>query len=242
MNDHTWSIVGLSRNPERIPGKAVLRRGGIAATVRDTVGLASVLLLAVGISPAKAQAVHSPPLPAALRANAGPHMVGGPRQQAFIFDIYDAFQRGEFDRWDSLFARDVVTNSSGQFGVKGLAAVKEWAKQFVTAFAARIDLVDWIDAIDQNGNGRAVITFNLNWHHVKPFFNVQPTGRSGTSIENLILTVRDWKVQRMEVADTTLDMGLYLHARGWAFPQNVHPKPVIKGIERDKINEIPLHE
>jgi ketosteroid isomerase-like protein len=175
-------------------------------------------------------------------SGAAPRLVGGPRQEAFLREIYDAFQRGEFNRWDKVFADDMVTNSSGQFGVKGRAAVKEWANQFVTAFAARVDLVDQIDAIDQNGNGRAVITFNLNWHHVKPFFNVQPTGRSGTSVENLIMTVRNWKVVRMEVADTTLDMGLYLHERGWALPQNVRPVPIVKGIERDRVTEVPLHE
>ena len=46
----------------------------------------------------------------------------------------------------------------------------------------------------------------------------------------------------MEVADTTLDMGLYLHERGWPLPQNIHPAPIIKGIERDRIVEVPLHE
>jgi ABC-type antimicrobial peptide transport system permease subunit len=45
----------------------------------------------------------------------------------------------------------------------------------------------------------------------------------------------------MEVADTTLDMGLYLHERGWPLPQNIHPAPIIKGIERDRIAE-PLRE
>ncbi len=62
--------------------------------------------------------------------------------------------------------------------------------------------------------------------------NVAITGRSGTSIENLIMTVRGGRVVRMEVADTTLDLVLYLHERGWAFPQNIRPVPIIRGIER----------
>lgn len=150
-----------------------------------------------------------------------------------IREMYEAFQRGELDRWDAIVADDVVTNSSASFGVKGRQALKAWANEFLVAFAPRIDLVDEIDAIDARGNGRGVVTFNLNWKHVKPFFNLlQPTGRTGTSVENLILTVRNGKVVRMEVADTTLDLVIYMHERGWVFPQNIRPEPIVTGIER----------
>ena len=61
-------------------------------------------------------------------------------------------------------------------------------------------MVDYINAIDAQGNGRAVLTFNLNWKHVKPFFGVlQPTGRTGTSVENLIMTVKNGQVTRIEL-------------------------------------------
>jgi ketosteroid isomerase-like protein len=152
--------------------------------------------------------------------------------QTITRQIYDSFQRGQLDRWDTLLAEDVVINSPARFGTKGRAAAKGWANEFLTAFAPRIDLVDEINAVDNAGNGRAVMTFNLNWKHVKPFFGVQPTGRVGTSVENLIMTVRNGKVTRMEVADTTLDLALYLHERGWVYPQNISPEPIIKGIER----------
>jgi hypothetical protein len=77
------------------------------------------------------------------------------------------------------------------------------------------------------------MTVNLNWKHVKPFFGVlQPTGRTGTSIENLIMTVNNGKVTRIEVADTTLDLVIYMHENGWVFPQNIRPEPIIRGIER----------
>ncbi|TQV73476.1 hypothetical protein FKG94_17395 [Exilibacterium tricleocarpae] len=94
-------------------------------------------------------------------------------------------------------------------------------------------MVDYINAIDENGDSRAVMTVNLYWTHVQPFFDVlQPTGRKGTSVENLILTAKDSKVVRIEVADTTLDLVIYMHENGWAFPQNIQPKPIIEGIER----------
>lgn len=150
-----------------------------------------------------------------------------------VREMYEGFQRGEFHRWDTIVHEDVVTNSSARFGTQGRQALKDWAKEFLIAFSPRIDLVDYINAIDAKGNGRAVITVNLNWQHVKPFFGVlQPTGRTGTSIENLILTVKDGRVVRIEVADTTLDLVIYMHENGWVFPQNVQPQPVIRGVER----------
>lgn len=150
----------------------------------------------------------------------------------FTTNIYEAFQRGNLEEWDKYFHEDVVTNSSAKFGTKGIQNLKDWAKSFLEAFSPRIDLVDRIEAIDENGNGRAVITINLIWKHVKPFYNLEPTGRTGTSVENLIMTVRNSKVSRVEVADTTLDLVIYMHEQGWIFPQNIKPEPIIKGIER----------
>ncbi len=147
--------------------------------------------------------------------------------------VYDAFQRGEFERWDDVIAPDVEMNSSASFGTVGLDNVKTWAGAFLSAFSARIDLVDEIDAVDADGNGRAVATINLKWQHTGEFFGLQPTGRTGTSIENLIMTVRNGRVVRMEVADTTLDLVIYMHERGWIFPQNIRPEPIIRGIDRD---------
>lgn len=69
--------------------------------------------------------------------------------------------------------------------------------------------------------------------HVELFFDVlQPTGRTGTSAENLIFTVEDGLVTRMEVADTTLDLVIHKHESGWVFPQNIRPIPLFEGIER----------
>lgn len=148
--------------------------------------------------------------------------------------VYQAFQSGNLEQWDEIIHPDVITNSSAMFGVQGRDALKNWANAFLTAFAPRVDLVDEINAIDANGNGRAVMTFNLNWQHVAPFFGISPSGRKGTSVENLIMTVRNGQVVRIEVADTTMDLVIYLHQRGWVFPQNIQPESIIKGIERPR--------
>lgn len=147
-------------------------------------------------------------------------------------EVYEGFQTGEFDRWNAVIHPDVVTNSSAKFGTPGLAALKAWAQNFITAFSSRIDLVDEIMAVDDEGNGRAVASVNLNWTHAGDFFGLAPTGRSGTSIENFIMTVKAGKVTRIEVADTTLDLVIYLHERGWVFPQNIRPLPIVRGIDR----------
>ncbi|MGR3279706.1 ester cyclase [Acaryochloris marina NIES-2412] len=147
-------------------------------------------------------------------------------------EVYDAFQRGEFDRWDAVIHPNVITNSSAKFNNIGLDALKQWADSFLTAFSAKIDLVDEILAVDSNNDGRAVATINLHWKHVGDFFGLTPTGRTGTSIENLIMTIKDGKVIRIEVADTSLDLVIYMHERGWVFPQNIRPIPIIEGVER----------
>ena len=150
-----------------------------------------------------------------------------------VLALYQGFQSGELHRWDNIVHPDVLTNSSASFGNKGIIALKTWAGAFLKAFTPRIDMVDFINAIDEQGNGRAVLTVNLNWKHTQAFFDVlQPTGRTGTSIENLILTVKNHKITRIEVADTTLDLVIYMHENGWVFPQNIKPVPVITGIER----------
>lgn len=149
-----------------------------------------------------------------------------------VREFYDAFQSGELDRFDQIVDPHVVTNSSAAFGNKGIAALKNWAGAFLTGFSPRIDLVDEIHAVDEHGNGRVVATINLNWKHTGDFFNLTPSGREGTSVENLIMTVRDGMIVRIEVADTTLDLVIYMHERGWVFPQNIRPEPIIRGKER----------
>ncbi|HYE48569.1 MAG TPA: hypothetical protein VEB20_03190, partial [Azospirillaceae bacterium] len=63
-------------------------------------------------------------------------------------------------------------------------------------------------------------------------FGVAPTGRRGTSVETLLLTISNGKVVRFGVADNTLDLAIYLWERGFPQQHNVVPPAIVKGIER----------
>lgn len=146
-------------------------------------------------------------------------------------ELYEGLQRAEFDRWDPIVARDVLVNSPAMFGQHGLAALKEWARWFVQ-LGKRIDLVDEHLALDGDGNGRGFITFNLHWKHDERFFDITPTGREGTSVETLLLSISDNKVTRIDVADNSVDLILYLWHRNWPYPHNIDPDPIVTGIQR----------
>ena len=96
----------------------------------------------------------------------------------------------------------------------------------------RIDLIDEHLAVDQQGDGRGFITFTLNWKHTKNFGGLVPTGREGTSVETMLLTIRRHKIVRIDVADNTLDLAIYEWERGWPIPHNVRPEPIVVGIDR----------
>lgn len=147
-------------------------------------------------------------------------------------EIYEGFQRGEFQRWDAVIDPDVELLSGGNWGGRGIDLLKTWGGEFVKSLKPRIDLVDEHEAIDANGNGRAFITVNLNWKHAEPFFDLKPTGREGTSVETFIFTIRNGKVVRFGVADNTLDLSIYLWERGWPQVHNIRPTAIITGIER----------
>jgi SnoaL-like domain len=146
-------------------------------------------------------------------------------------EIYDAFQRVEFDRWDAVIADDVLINSPAGQGLQGLATLKQWAAGF-TDLGYRIDLVDEHLALDGDADGRGFITFVLHWKHTKDFGGVAPTGREGTSVETMLLTIEGNEVVRIDVADNTLDLVIYLWERGWPHPHNVAPEPLVVGVDR----------
>jgi hypothetical protein len=145
--------------------------------------------------------------------------------------IYEAFQRVEFDRWDGLITHEVAINSPAGYGMSGLQRLKDWAANF-TDLGYRIDLVDEHLALDDQGNGRGFITFCLYWKHVKDFLGIPPTGREGTSIETMLLTVRGGTVTRIDVASNTPDLVLYEWERGWPLPHNVKPPAIVEGVDR----------
>jgi hypothetical protein len=146
-------------------------------------------------------------------------------------DLYEPFQRAEVDGWDAIISDDVLVNSPAGFGIRGLPTFKDFARQF-NDLAYRIDLVDEYLALDGQGNGRGFITFNLHWKHTKDFGGLAPTGREGTSVETLLLTIEGNTIIRIDVADNTLDLSLYIWERGWPHPHNVRPEPIVEGVDR----------
>ena len=146
-------------------------------------------------------------------------------------EIYDAFQRVEVDRWDAVIAEDVLINSPAGWGLRGLGTLKDFASQF-TRLAYRIDLIDEHLAMGSDGDGRGFITFVLHWKHTEDFGGLAPTGREGTSVETMILTIEAGKVGRIDIADNTLDLAIYEWERGWPVPHNVRPEPILEGLDR----------
>jgi hypothetical protein len=151
---------------------------------------------------------------------------------ALTREWYHAFQRVQLDRWDAITTDDVVINSPAGFGLKGREALKSWAAAFAGSLGYRIDLVDEHLALDDNGDGRGFITLNLHWKHDRDFMGIAPTGREGTSVVTLLLTIKARRILRIDVADNTLDLALYLWERGWPHVHNVVPQPLISGLKR----------
>ncbi|MBI3964741.1 MAG: ester cyclase [Chloroflexi bacterium] len=141
-------------------------------------------------------------------------------------EIYEGFQRGELHRWDAVIAQDVHLNSPIRWNVVGLDALKAFANQLLTALEPRIDL---IDEYEGTGN-RAFLTVTLHWKHVGEFFGISPTGREGTSVETFIFTIEGGKVTKFDVSGRSLDLAIYLWARGWPHPHNMRPTPIVEGV------------
>lgn len=144
-------------------------------------------------------------------------------------ELYEGLQRVEFDRWDPIVAEDVLINSPAGFGQTGLGVLKDWARWFVR-LGKRIDLLDEHLALDGRGNGRGFIVFNLHWRHDEMFFDITPTGREGTSVETILLDIREHRITRIDVASNSVDLVLYLWQRNWPYPHNVRPEPLVAGV------------
>ena len=161
-------------------------------------------------------------------------MVRSMTKQTLTRDIYDAFQKQELERWETTIAPDVAIDSPAGRGLKGLDALTGWAREFGGKLAYRIDLVDEHLALDAGGNGRGFITFNLHWKHDQKVFGLEPTGREGTSVETLLLTIHGGRVTRIHVGDNSLDLVLYMWDRGWPHPHNVRPEALVVGVDRKR--------
>jgi hypothetical protein len=146
-------------------------------------------------------------------------------------EFYEAFQRVELDRWDAIVDEDVSIYSPIGRGVTGIRTLKEWAESFAT-LGKQIDLTDEHVALDDDGNGRGFITINLHWKHDQDFFGLAPTGREGTSVELLVFEIQNRKITRIDVADNSLDLPIYLWQRNFPLPHNVLPGTIVVGVDR----------
>lgn len=140
-------------------------------------------------------------------------------------EIYEGFALNQTDRWDAIVHPDVITNSPAGRDIAGRDALKGWIKAFHAAFELRVDLIDHYVAGD-----RGLVTVNLHWAHNRgPFFGIEPTNQSGTSVESFLLGLTDGIVKSFTVADQSLDLAIYIHEQGMEMPRRVTPPALIKG-------------
>jgi hypothetical protein len=140
-------------------------------------------------------------------------------------EIYEGFALNQTERWDAVVHSDVITNSPAGRDIVGRAALQGWVKAFHQAFALRVDLIDHHVQGD-----RGLVTVNLHWTHDRaPFFGIEPTGESGTSIETFLLGLTDGLVTSFTVADQSLDLAIYLHEQGMEMPSRVTIPALIEG-------------
>lgn len=154
------------------------------------------------------------------------------KQNTLGRQFYQAFQNGRIDDFDKFIQEDVVMFTNGSYGKsEGIKGLKMWAGEFIKSLSPRIDLVDEFEA-----DSRGFIGINLNWKHVKDFFYLKANGREGTSVEYLIYRIKDGKISEIRVADLSMDLFLHMYEAGQAVNLGMHPEPIIKGIERRKMN------
>jgi hypothetical protein len=109
-----------------------------------------------------------------------------PPSPPFLRRLYDALRGVELAGLDAIVAEDVVIDTPVGLGVRGLAALKELARQFAD-LGCRIRVVDEHLALDGHGGGRG-------------FMTIAPRRREGTSVETMHLTIRDHKIVRIDLA------------------------------------------
>jgi hypothetical protein len=112
-------------------------------------------------------------------------------------ELYDAFQRVQFDRWDPIIANDVLIKARAGCDIRGIRTLKEFAAHLAD-LGCRIDLIDEHFALDPQGNGRGFLTFIVSWKHLKDFGGLESTERTGPSEETMLLTIRDRRIVRID--------------------------------------------
>jgi SnoaL-like polyketide cyclase len=146
-------------------------------------------------------------------------------------EFYDAFQRVELDRWDAIVDENVFVNGPAGRGISGLRTLKDWAGAFAT-LGKQIDLTDEHVALDEDGNGRGFVVINLHWKHDHDFMGLAPTGREGTSVEFLVFAIENERITKIDVADHSVDLPIYLWQRNVPLPHHVLPDAIVVGVDR----------
>jgi len=122
-------------------------------------------------------------------------------------ELYDAFQRVQFERWDAIIADDVLIRARAGYAVSGIKTLKQFAAH-VTDLGCRIDLIDQHFALDPQGNGRGFLTFMVSWKNRKDFGGLESAGWTGPSEETMLLTIRGRRIVRID------DLAVYEWDRG----------------------------
>jgi hypothetical protein len=75
----------------------------------------------------------------------------------------------------------------------------------------------------------------MHWKHTKDFGGLAPTGREGTAVQTGLFTIVENRITRVDLADNTLDLAIYEAERGRAIPHDIHPEPIVTGIDRREL-------
>lgn len=126
---------------------------------------------------------------------------------SLIRELYDAFQRVQFDRWDPIIANDVLIKTRAGCDISGIKTLKEFAAQLAD-LGCRIDLIDENFALDPQGNGRGFLTFMVSWKHLNDLGGLESTEPRGTSEETMLLTIHGRRIVRID------DLAVYQWDRG----------------------------
>jgi steroid delta-isomerase-like uncharacterized protein len=130
--------------------------------------------------------------------------------QAVVERFYEAFNRGDFDAVEEVFASDVETTDPGLGTVRGIAAWRAYGEAFKRGLPdARLNLRSALEAGDRvsvEGNFTGTFTGPL----MTPQGEVPPTGRSIDVPYADFFRVRDGRIVAHQVYYDQVELGTQL--------------------------------
>jgi predicted ester cyclase len=128
---------------------------------------------------------------------------------------------------DAIYHAEVSLYTPLGWPIRGLAAVKEFVRQFHAAYPGlRVTLHDQFSSADGQ---RVCFRFVIHFHNTGPFYGNPPTGERGTMSETHAVRLRDGKIVEQFVGDNNFAMP-YQELVAWKmdFPRDTpDPNPVI---------------